>query len=638
MANIEDPDISHVQQKVSELLPVLVKDLEDCCGSDSLSLNALQIKIQFIPSNSVKDSSFLHQACSNKNVTLEIIEFLLDAYPAAANMHGLVPNESGFTWAYPLHVACCNDCCPSSVIKLLFKKNPAPIRCPIAVSRGIFNEEGSAYLPLHCYLRRKSNIDIEVVKMMVAAYPDALIILNDKIDCTPLHIALHHSDVGDFYDVVRFIFESNPSSLQLHNFHGDSPLHIACSNETMNPKTIRLLLGVWPKSSRQRGHSFCLPVHLLCCNNGSDDDASLEILTLLVDSFPEAVQEVDGEGNLPVHLAARCKSWGFCKTLIDRYPESVRITRDNDGLPIHYACWSGTCETVKNLHELYPEGINVRQSGLQPIHVASLTDMGSDRIKIIEFLLKVDPGSASRVVSGGRTGYEGWLPLHIKACSSQTNGSGSAKLLFDAYPDAIYKEDQNGNTPVDLATSQGNNTILITFLQAQLVHAMNARDKQFMTTPDGNGKLPLHHALIDQECLGAIKLLVNGNPAALQVADNDGVFPLHIACQFGTLSVVQLLVGLYDSTLKVCDSKNEFSLHYACRGGNCDVVNYLLKNQMFSVSERNFNYKLPIHLLCETINGKVDHDSSECIETIWRLLVAFPETLLSTILKTDCHA
>ena len=123
-------EIKHVQCKVGKLLQVLVKDLEDCCGSDSISLNALQEKIRFIPSNAVQKSSFLHQACSNKNITMEIIECLLDVYPAAANncTDVVIPNKSDPTRAYPLDLVCCDDYCPSSVIDLLLKKNPSARR------------------------------------------------------------------------------------------------------------------------------------------------------------------------------------------------------------------------------------------------------------------------------------------------------------------------------------------------------------------------------------------------------------------------------------------------------------------------------------------------------------------------------
>lgn len=56
----------------------------------------------------------------------------------------------------------------------------------------------------------------------------------------------------------------------------------------------------------------------------------------------------------------------------------------------------------------------------------------------------------------------------------------------------------------------------------------------------------------------------------------------------------------------------------------CDCGEYLLERHVRSISEGNAANKLPIHLLlC------VDRESPEYLETIWRLLLAHPETLFN---------
>ena len=51
-------------------------------------------------------------------------------------------------------------------------------------------------------------------------------------------------------------------------------------------------------------------------------------------------------------------------------------------------------------------------------------------------------------------------------------------------------------------------------------------------------------------------------------------------------------------------------------GGNCEVVKYFLERCVPSVSERNGNNKLPIHLLCMSGEDKVDHKSPEYVKAI----------------------
>ena len=58
------------------------------------------------------------------------------------------------------------------------------------------------------------------------------------------------------------------------------------------------------------------------------------------------------------------------------------------------------------------------------------------------------------------------------------------------------------------------------------------------------------------------------------------------------------------------------------------MVTYLLGIQASSVSKRNGNNKLPIHLLWECEEDKVDRESPEYVETIGRLMLANPEETL----------
>ena len=149
-----------------------------------------------------------------------------------------------------------------------------------------------------------------------------------------------------------------------------------------------------------------------------------------------------------------------------------------------------------------------------------------------------------------------------------------------------------------------------------------------MTTVDENGWLPLHRALKGNVPLGSIKLLVRGNPAALQVVDRKGAYPLHIACEFSSVKVVKYLVELAGDTLNNFDANKDSPLHYACREGNLGVVKYLLERNAPSVSERNSNNKLPIHLLLECGESLVDKEgTTEYIETVWLLLLANPEVV-----------
>ena len=169
-----------------------------------------------------------------------------------------------------------------------------------------------------------------------------------------------------------------------------------------------------------------------------------------------------------------------------------------------------------------------------------------------------------------------------------------------------------------------------TFINSQLVYSRQAKDHSLMTTPDENGQLPLHTALQNNVRLGSIKLLVKGNPSAVRVVDSSGVWPLHVACQHhDSASVIQYLIGLAATTLRAVDFGNNTALHYACCGAKYDTIALLLeKYDAISVSKRNAHKQLPIDLLWES-NEVIDRESIEYTDSVFRLLKAYPETVMN---------
>ena len=101
------------------------------CESEDLSIEALQAKLELLPSQNILPSAydlyasrpFFHKACMNTNVTLEIIEYLLDAFPLVESLPVDFFSPDGDTTSYALHCACYNNKCPNEVIKLLVQKS-----------------------------------------------------------------------------------------------------------------------------------------------------------------------------------------------------------------------------------------------------------------------------------------------------------------------------------------------------------------------------------------------------------------------------------------------------------------------------------------------------------------------------------
>ena len=612
------------------------KRLETLCTSDAISVDSLREIIDAYPlpkenENVAYHSSFFHRACFNKNVTLEIIEYLLDVYPGAVGINTTYFCPNGESSCYPLHLCCYNENCPNTVIKLILEKYPDAISEFAMVKHGVNRGEyDTAYvegLPIHYYLSRTSNLDLDTVKVLVDAYPNCLMNADGEMEFYPIHALLYNPNVSNLQDVLAYLMEYKPASVYLADGRGMVSLHIVCRSKGVTLEVFQLIYNAWPEGVLQRDNIGNLPIHELCSNENVDEDTWFDIFHIMMNADYSIVRERDDDGELPIHKAAASQSVNVCKTLIDLYPESLR-EMDNGSLPIHEACrWGSrddTLDTIQHMLDLEPESINARDTrhndGLLPIHCAAQ----NGKAKTVEFLLSHDPHAASKETTNR------WLPFHL-ACVADDEHVDKVQLLFDAYPDVILTLDQDGNTPIDSARSKCNWRV-VQLLEAQLAYAEKARDATAMTTLDESGWLPLHHALKDDVSLGSIKLLVRGNPLAVRTADNNMAFPLHIACEFSSAKVVKFLVEKFGRPVDHCDGNNDSILHYACRGGRCEVVKYLLESHAHLVASATVNAKneQPIHLLCESSKDEDgDSESTEYIETIWQLLLANPEVVMA---------
>ena len=429
---------------------------------------------------------------------------------------------------------------------------------------------------------------------------------------------LSNPEIDDKYDELKLRIESDSSVLQSTNNNRNLPIQVALFNPHVTLRIIELLLNSWPESISQRNQFWRLPIHCLCLNKGLDEAVSVDILKILIEASPESVQRQASGGELPIHHAARSGiSPKFLKILVNAYPRSVRVPGVDRMLPIHLACSSDHCrlDSVKYLLDVNPESINVNSDGWPLIHCAA-SSQGAQKADVMKYLLMKDPTCASKLTEDERT------PLHVASLPG-TNLS-AVQLLFNAYPEAILETDEYGYTPLECARRKAESDVTA-FLEAQLLFAEKSQDVNAMAKLDQNNWLPLHHAVKNNAPLGSIKLLVKGCALAIRVPDNNMALPLHIACEFSSVKVVQYLMDMLDERMKKhSDANGDSILHYACRGGNCDIVKYLLDKQSPYVAERNADKWLPFHLLCES---GVSADSLEHTDTVYRLLMAYPETV-----------
>ena len=353
----------------------------------------------------------------------------------------------------------------------------------------------------------------------------------------------------------------------------------------------------------------------------SESDLLKELRSILTTN-PNVVNQrvADCDDFTLLHCAVYDRSIDFCEMLVELNPDLVKIANSVRDLPLHIACSfreKSRDDIIEFLLELYPESINLPGSeGRYPIHFY-LEHNDEPEPVLLQSLLKRDQGAVSK-----RDGY-GCFPLHHVSCYCDT--VYGFQLVFNSYPQAVYIENSHGETPLDIVRIRSEN--ICGFLESQLAVVNEARQ---VTTPDDNGQLPLHRALHGNAAsLGAIKLMVADNPASLRVVDNDGMIPLHITCQAGSVDVAEFLMEADKESLYISDQKHNFSLHLACLGGKCDIVSSVLSETTHGASLRNTDGKLPIEILL--YDADCDRDSHGYVEAVYHLLCIHPDSLVELI-------
>jgi ankyrin repeat protein len=448
---------------------------------------------------------------------------------------------------------------------------------------------------------------------------------NPNIDYKFFHAACHNERVNE--GIIQCLLEYFPDAASATDNDGWTPLHDAFWNKNITLNIVQLLIDAAPITVRHVNNKGHMPLHILCGNRNVDDIAAREILKLLIEKHPESVRHADNRGFLPIHAAFRSRSPEFCRVLIEAYPGSERIADANGLLPLHFACSRNNVAVVEYLYHLYPDAINHATTvGHFPIHFA----IGDTKhrhnpaaaVDVVKFLLDCDPNVKLQKFRG-RLSH-----LHY-ACQINFNdsiveaGIQVINLLYDTLPEAI--EDN-----VITSNIHRYHQRVQTFINSQLVYSRQASDHRLMITSNEQGHLPLHTALQNNVRLGSIKLLVKGNPSAIRSFDESGVIPLHVACQHHqSANVIHYLVELDTTTLDTVDREGNTALHFACRSAKHDTIALLLeKYDAISVSKWNAHKKLPIDLLFES-SEVFDRESTEYTESVFRLLRAYPETVMN---------
>jgi ankyrin repeat protein len=452
----------------------LLKELTEFCQSDLLSEDGLHEIIErhgCAPNNDDPNINyeFFHEACRNEKVTEGILRCLLEYFPnAAKNTDGCVFNgEENVGGCTPLHIIC----------------------------------------------RDNSHVTLNIVELLIDAYPDSLRHEDNK-GFTPLHKLCRNEDLDDKevgLKILKLLLEKGPESARHATITaGVLPIHIAAAYQT--PKFCRILIEAYPTSERLAMSVGVLPFHVACQYN------NVAIAEYLYQLYPESIHVADIGGNHPIHHAfiglkernSHESSIELVQFLLGCNPGVVLQKRQNK-LPLYWVCTEATDENtpkliayLKVLHILY----DAYPDAIESNEVTSNVDNFCQEVQtFIDIQLSFARQARDRTIMTTRD-ENGQLALHKALRENITLGStkiitlGSIKLLVKGNPSAVR-------------------------------------------CADNRGMLPLHVACQHHDLASVVDYLIDLDSTSLRAGDSDDNTALHHACCCVRYDTIALLLGKY---------------------------------------------------------------------------------------------
>ena len=527
----------------SEAVGILIADKNVTIPSFESKLKV----ISFLADNQTKHgSTLLHFLCQySENPVL-----LISAHEVDREVNCC--NDAGNT---PLHLAC-----------LVGNVNGVQFLTNITDCRTNVNNNQQETPALIAFKNRHSAI----FRLLVTAHSyDKLFSILDSInkDLWPEVVKLLTSDGAitvfpqfeSQFDVIHFLFKERVWNLNDFNYHGNTPLHIACLAGDLNVvRTITSFANCHCNIQNKHGNTA---LSLACQSN-------LDLVKFLIET-------------------KHCK---------------VQIQNKDGDSPLHHACRHGKLSVVKYLvnSQLLPENCE-NNTGNTPLCVAA----GTVHREVVQFLVEIDDCDMNHQNENGDT------PLHIACLVGDLNVVRTITSFANCH---CSIQNKHGNTPLCVAAGTAYNEV-VQFLVEIDDCDVNHQNK--------NGDTPLHiacrigdirvvRALTDfrnrkVRCDFNVENKQQETPAliAFKKHHND-IFRLlvtehHSACLFSVLERVgpfqwSEIVGILIADKNVNGKAITVPLFF---GRKLEIIRFLAEKMIWNVDNPIKHRNTLLHFLCQ---------------------------------------
>ncbi len=436
------------------------------CRNERVTEGIIQCLLEYFPVAAMatdEDDGWtpLHCACSNKNVTINIIRILIDAAPDSVRS---VTNRGSM----PLHILCGNRKVDNEmesikILEFLLEKYPEAVRhannygqlpihyaclskslqfCQVLLPEAVQHADNNGSLPIHLAAWTKSP---EFCEVLIEAYPGS-----EQIPRTdgalPLHLACQHNTLA----AVEYLYQQYPGAIDHAGANEHSPIHsaIGSAKRRDDPATavdiVQFLLDCDPNQTLKIIQGISL-LNFACCQQYEDSniEAGIQIVNIIFDAYPEAIEDDRIARNmLRYHLQVQAFIHGELRYACLARDHRLMTTPDDKGrLPLHKALQNNvSLGSIKLLVNSNPEAVQSQDnSGALPLHIAC---QHHDSAGVVQYLLCLDEAVLEIVDRQWNTA------LHYACLGAKYE---TISLLLEKYDAvSVSKKNADGKLPIDL--------------------------------------------------------------------------------------------------------------------------------------------------------------------------------------------
>jgi ankyrin repeat protein len=191
-----------------------------------------------------------------------------------------------------------------------------------------------------------------------------------------LSLRMYMDTSSDITEAVSILRDYESNKFIKKDFYGRLLLHRACMTTSVNIDEVKHIFQEYPQAIQEKDQDGRLPLHLACLNECPEKNS---LVRLLLERYADGAKCVDIDGRLPLHphLSSMNSSEKLTvvQLLLDKYPLGSQSMDTNGSLPLHLACeYKADLDVVEFLLLKYEEGVKVQdKNGRLPLHLTHMS-------------------------------------------------------------------------------------------------------------------------------------------------------------------------------------------------------------------------------------------------------------------------